>query len=269
MSAFTPTNECTLKDQLVSYLRSHILSSPLKTVEFCTEASRILNISRSDALDLSQELDFEDGKLYNVAILFNISQAGKPMRPLYMDAICQAITGHRDNVINSPCRERNSEKYAAVQGVVDAMVADLHKECSGGYALDSSVFIDVAIRHDLRRSEAWRLLEPMNFSEGLCVSAFSKWFDEEGNMRHVSTFVLVIFFIHLVRFPFIYSFEQPIHNKTVHNTNLFFIFILFLYLFCLSVILVYIGRCTYRIYHSWSCSCHGYWRSRRIITTSL
>ena len=186
-------------DQLVNYLRSQVLFGPLKTVEFVSEAVKILGISRSDALALSEELDFEDGKLFNVAILFEVTKVEKPMRPLYMDAVIAAITSDRAKNNNNKnvyvtgstsTRANDTQSYVAVKNVVDAMVADLYKVCHGGYALDSTIFIDVAVRHDLRRSEAWRLLKEMNFEEGLCVSASSKWFTDEGKMRELYWYTL-------------------------------------------------------------------------------
>lgn len=169
-------------DKFVNYLQKRPTGTPLKTVEFVNKATQFLGVSKNQAMNLSLEFDFEDGMIFDVACLFDMTKDDKPMRHLYREAINDAV---EKSTVGSQHEEMTVEKYDAVKDIVDGVVADMRKLCHDGYTLDSSVFIDVAIRHDLRRSEAWRLLEPMGFEEGLCVSVSTKWFDANGKMREL------------------------------------------------------------------------------------
>lgn len=191
MSSFTSTTLSTESEKFVQYLREQsnsVAGGSLKTCDFLCKATKLLKVSRSKALELSVDLDFEDGKLFNVASLFDLSKNDKPLRQLYKDAIhsMQQSSTQQQSSNNLPTALSTGAEtttYDEVEHLVDAMVADLYNVCCGGYALDSAAFLNVALRHDLRRSEAWRLLGTFDFEEGLCVSATEKWFDEQHRMR--------------------------------------------------------------------------------------
>ena len=187
-------------EPLIQYLRASCSMGSLKTTEFISEVQVLLDVSKKEALELSKELAFEDGKLNNVNALFDMKSPAtdKPLLSLYLDSIKQCVTNRKgttvapvkknDGTVVDNQKKTDNDKGSSpcsntIRILVDAMVADLYKICRSTYALESSQFIDVALRHDLRRSESWRLLKPMGFKEGLCVSSAQKWFDNQGQMK--------------------------------------------------------------------------------------
>ena len=171
-------------EKLVHYLRRNIPSGPLKTAQFVSQATLLLNVTRRQALELSVELNFIGGELSDVSTLFDMNEKEKPLRSLFLNSIHEILKNTRtsNEKINTSTKnildtEKNTEKFRAVKHLVDALVADIYKISRDCYGLNSSQFVDVALRHEFRRSEAWQLLKPMGFQEGIAVCAREKWFD--------------------------------------------------------------------------------------------
>ena len=132
------------------------------------------------------------------------------LRTLYYDTIVDAVLRARarplDHCVRSSStasrklRHYTEAQYQRVEPRVDKVVIDLWKAVTGMdagsgdakprrgsrgscYAMGAEDFTDLLCtrRHDLRFSEAQRLLKPLGFEGGLCINPCQKWFEDDNS----------------------------------------------------------------------------------------